>query len=552
MKGQLTLRQVLEQPSLGLSLATGEQDCLDTLVTGAHSFEISRPTRWFSPHWIALTTGLRLKGRPSEQRDLIYELKSAGIVALGFAIGINFQTVPQALVNAATESQLPIFTVPFATRFAEIIAFVNQSLVDPNMSALRRFVSVQDHLLDALRIEDPINALLERLAPLVPAQVALINSTGTVLSSSPGFSSVELVDVLQMLDLPAPGIGSKWNGQKLDKALSTQDQTLSYRSLEVLKEFKIQDNLGLAIAVDSRRDSNLWLTLIQDRRDQEKGRFELALPLIRFAGHMLSVAIETIDQKGEARRAAARSLIGELAGLGNRKFAALPGARPPVERLVDFNIDFSMSVFVIYASRVHASSSIDVADFIASDQTMFQEIPIIWDWSDGVFVSFVQLTREDCEKLVSTLVSNLSLSVGISDPVFSPESLKPGYRQAFAAFGEVSTGDSDIGDLFYSECTMLTWLVAHTDPRALAERREDKLAKLNGEKYSTATLRAYLEANLDVARAATNLSIHPNTIRYRLNRIREILGCDLDQLSDLVELYLALGITNPPLRKIDK
>lgn len=56
----------------------------------------------------------------------------------------------------------------------------------------------------------------------------------------------------------------------------------------------------------------------------------------------------------------------------------------------------------------------------------------------------------------------------------------------------------------------------------------------------TGSLRAYLEAFGDVSRAAAAMHVHPNTFRYRLRRIREVSGLDLEdsraRLAALVQL----------------
>jgi hypothetical protein len=56
----------------------------------------------------------------------------------------------------------------------------------------------------------------------------------------------------------------------------------------------------------------------------------------------------------------------------------------------------------------------------------------------------------------------------------------------------------------------------------------------------TESLRAYLEAFGDVGRAAADVHVHPNTFRYRLRRICEVSGLDLDdsraRLAALVQL----------------
>jgi len=55
-----------------------------------------------------------------------------------------------------------------------------------------------------------------------------------------------------------------------------------------------------------------------------------------------------------------------------------------------------------------------------------------------------------------------------------------------------------------------------------------------------ATLRAYAEANMNVLQAARNLSVHPNTIYSRVQRIADITGQDAFTFNELNELLLAI------------
>jgi len=57
-----------------------------------------------------------------------------------------------------------------------------------------------------------------------------------------------------------------------------------------------------------------------------------------------------------------------------------------------------------------------------------------------------------------------------------------------------------------------------------------------------ASLEAFGAANLNVAEAAQALSIHPNTLRYRLRRIADRTGRDPHVLADLLELTAAARI----------
>lgn len=56
------------------------------------------------------------------------------------------------------------------------------------------------------------------------------------------------------------------------------------------------------------------------------------------------------------------------------------------------------------------------------------------------------------------------------------------------------------------------------------------------------TLRAYLDAGKNVAAAAQALSVHTNTVNYRVNRIREAFGIDATDAQTSFELMLSFKV----------
>ncbi|MEU0498733.1 helix-turn-helix domain-containing protein [Mycobacterium sp. NPDC006124] len=73
------------------------------------------------------------------------------------------------------------------------------------------------------------------------------------------------------------------------------------------------------------------------------------------------------------------------------------------------------------------------------------------------------------------------------------------------------------------------------DPRVGALREKDPIL--------ADTLRAYLDAFGDVAAAASGLHVHPNTVRYRVRRIEEILGTSLADPDVRLLLSLSLRVS---------
>ena len=72
-------------------------------------------------------------------------------------------------------------------------------------------------------------------------------------------------------------------------------------------------------------------------------------------------------------------------------------------------------------------------------------------------------------------------------------------------------------------------------------RRHDSA---NATSY-VATLRAWLEAQGDLAEAAERLEVHPNTIRYRLRKMAEVAELRLDQPAKRLAMIIELAVSDP-------
>jgi hypothetical protein len=94
-------------------------------------------------------------------------------------------------------------------------------------------------------------------------------------------------------------------------------------------------------------------------------------------------------------------------------------------------------------------------------------------------------------------------------------------------------------------------LVVTADPRALGDLRARALAPLAGERAATAaklieTLRSWLLHQGRREEVAAELFVHPQTVRYRLARLRELYGDRLRDPDWLLSLTIALAVPEGP------
>jgi len=91
----------------------------------------------------------------------------------------------------------------------------------------------------------------------------------------------------------------------------------------------------------------------------------------------------------------------------------------------------------------------------------------------------------------------------------------------------------------------LAALVIHADPEALADLAARRLAALDGltpmqRERMESTLAAWLAHHGSVPETAAELVVHPQTVRYRVARLRELLAGQLDDAGARFELAIAL------------
>ena len=154
----------------------------------------------------------------------------------------------------------------------------------------------------------------------------------------------------------------------------------------------------------------------------------------------------------------------------------------------------------------------------------------------------VDAARRECAALAASLT--LEVSVGLSGWHRGRRAIATAYAEAREAV-EIAAGTGIRG-----RAVVLDDVVVDHMLRASAHARRilhDTLQPLvdydRGHRSElVATLRAYFASGASLTRSAALLGVHPNTVVYRLRRIREISGRDAHAMEDLQILFLALKL----------
>ncbi len=137
----------------------------------------------------------------------------------------------------------------------------------------------------------------------------------------------------------------------------------------------------------------------------------------------------------------------------------------------------------------------------------------------------------------------VDVRAGVSAVCTGLTELPRGYAEARRALRHAAAGTAVVA---LEEIPLFDYLAEGADDiaRRLVPLGTQALieADQRAEGALSATLIAYAESDLNVARAAVALDVHANTVHYRLGRVQELSDRDPRRFGDLVELITALRL----------
>ena len=173
---------------------------------------------------------------------------------------------------------------------------------------------------------------------------------------------------------------------------------------------------------------------------------------------------------------------------------------------------------------------------VARQDSVVAVLPVTDSSTDGVIASVRKA-------LASMAARNVWPSVGVSGAHTGWLGVPAAYEEATHARKSLAGSP---GLRMVEEMSTLDFLVhSQGDEGARLVRpaiRAFLLEDLESNGVFVTTLQAYMAANLNAKEAAIGLTVHPNTVYYRLERIAERTGCDVRRVDELIDLLLAVRL----------
>lgn len=508
-RGEYTLGDLLGESQLGLELLTGGQEALLTPLIGAHAIELEHPAKWLDDGWMMLTMGVRLRNKPQMQRELITELQELGASCLGFGVGLSFKSVPQALLDEASRRNFPVVLVPEETQFRDITRAVFHSTVGIESATFQRLSSIQQNLIRAFADANPLESIVQRLGRLVHSTVAVMSLDGEVDATTGTIPVAEI----------AAGL--------------SEQSDFPMAQLEI-GEWRI-----LAAPVSTgNRPSGRWLVVAARRttvaQELARAAVQVTAPLV---DALLRLSVTNQGQDQAIRQSVLDAVLDDSPeALDLRTLGARISALG-----VEFDTDFRTVVLTARPRSLEHWHQRAVPEELAS-------------WLRGRLESTgarYLLSRRSTEivmvinsgSVLQAVSEELALTwpgfiLGVGRPIGSTLGIRTSHRDAQIAV----RAQSDKTVMWFDNLDVVTQLLAEVPKERFAATAAPIAALLVENPIQLEALRAYFAMNRDVKAAADSIFLHPNTLRYRLERLEQALGRSLREPSVTASLYCVLTL----------
>lgn len=540
---------------LELPLLAGEAN-VEFPVRWVHMSELADPTPWLSGGEVLLTTGMQLQS-PDVQREFIERLVDRQLAALGFGVGIGFDEVPPALLQAAAERDFPVFEIPYELPFIAVSEAAFTKLVNEEYAVLRRALAAQERLKQIVLTERGIDDLVATLATLLGAAVVLLDARGEILAEHAFRRRLEPGTIASLRD----EVRERARRQSGHQFIPSVDDASRSLALAVVAD------ASSGIGPGAPPTAEAWLVAIKDAGPlSDFDRLTLRQASTIVALELLRERIAHDTERRLAGDVLAAIVSGEIEGADLRRRLEPFGLAERVAALVvEHGSGGRGSASLVEAAFADALRAEASAGLIATAGTLV--CALVPGFADDDLFS---LGERVAERLERDLDRPVVVGAGRAVPgeqarrayhearctleaitmVHGPGAAghANGFVNGSSARGAMSARTSSVGGArvaTYRDLGSFQLLLSLQDDEALKLFCDSILGPIEASEgpYGGELMRsleAFIEENGQWERAAKRLFCHRHTLRYRIRRVEELTGRDLGSARDRIEFWLAL------------
>lgn len=529
----VTVKDVCDFPSLKEAELISGKNELSNIVRGAMVMEALDIEDWGKPGQLLLTSYFAFKDATKDSLDLFFsKAKNIGIAGFIFKKDRLVHEIPVDFVEKCSENHLPLIQVKREIGYDKIIDEILETIINRDAALLKSYYNNQQKFIQLMMSQASSHQILETLKTLIGVPVSLYEQNSKdIIGTDKKYNDFDIDDSDEVIE-------------KHSMTITFLEQWVIYHYLEKKTKYKVLrvpvPNLGY--------EEYELLVHVEDKSINDHDLMAIANTV---------VALQTELVKEYALKQNSHSRLNEMASdLVHNRLANKEDIEETIHYLeLDPKKLYRVLVFNFENKEKQPPVSVysRFTDSLVNHfKTRFIDTVYITRKQKVIFiVSTEKLSLKEIKKKIEGLLNALLLNkdyekykvqVTISHNV-TVYDLADGYTQAINTQKIMSLledsprilsyQDTGLYQLFLETKTLDS--LEHFIPFSIRDLSENKPELLE-------TLFIFINKNQNYSETAESLFVHPKTVRYRINQLKEKYDIDFHNPEEMLRYSIAIRI----------
>jgi PucR family transcriptional regulator, purine catabolism regulatory protein len=506
---------------------------------------------------LMFTTGFPIKDDREAQIRLVGRIADSGGAGLIVRPLPYLRKLPPEMLTEADRLNVPLFTVAADVQFVDLMSPLLERIINAEHWRLKRSIDIHRRFTELVLDGKGVNEICRTLAELLESAVVIEDASFHLLAHAGGSGDPHRKETILRQGTPQRVLFDP----QIQRMLREVEQNRGPVKVPAFPHVGMSRERLIAPILAAGQVLGYISVL-----DHPPHNEELAFMAIEQAALVLALAIakerELSEVEGRVRGEFLEDLLngtyGEEAAAQRRaRHLGYPLHGNHIVMLVDiddfrgFNRARQISEDAIQALKREflrrvtgvVRSSYPRALVLGRSDSVVSLLPL--GTEPGDHQARGQALGLQVRQAIADWKPGFTVSVGFSGPAEAPAGVAGAQREVTSVMDSLARFKRWGQVVAVPELGLTGLLAAVTDER-LVDYSRRHLGPLIAHDASrkgslVPTLRAYLETG-EQQQAAARLRVHPNTLRYRLDRIREISGVDLEDPETRLNLAVALRV----------
>ncbi|MFU0790076.1 PucR family transcriptional regulator [Virgibacillus proomii] len=538
----ITVKDVLEMERFKqVELIAGSKG-LERMVENVYFMEVPDIDAYIDANGLLLTTLYPIADDETQINSLIPRLAKQKLAGIAIKPGRYIEAIPESMIKQADEFSLPLMKLPDDANLSNLTNQILSELLGSRTSVLEFRDRLHQKLLNLLLEGADLSEFVYSIANIIEAPVIILDNSLTCIVTS--------------IDQNENNIDFNYADHSTDSSLFKMNFTVQVNDVTYEKG----DLFIQPIFAGDNKFGYLLVLL-----NKGKGATENLIVAVEQASFLVAFLFQTEKALLQKERNYLYSFIRDIFNnhytsqtevIEKAKVFKWAFYFPTVILSIKSNITDSAKKLSIYYRMLDSG----LIERILSEilDTPIDNCQVVY-YNDSLvcFISIVfeQRLKQKLKRASDLIISNFKelchIGISISETIYNMKQLKEAYENSLLVFDIYKrklAGKSFV--YFYEDMGLFRLFHYVQDKDVLEALVTEKLGKVitydkqkNGNLLET--LKYYIKNNYNLQKTADDMYIHYNTLRYRINKLKELGiegedGLEMTQVAVAFQLYLYL------------